>query len=87
MERYLSEVMGNQLILNSSPLAPYSWVYNIFEDKTYVWHFNISDQIWLLIFGHFSKLSLICDFNFWQITPPELCFKSPFQHKQQSQKS
>ena len=61
MERYLSEVMGNQLILNSSPPRP---LFLIYKDKTYVWHFNISDQIGLLVFGHFSKLSLICDFNF-----------------------
>ena len=26
--------------------------------------------IWLFIFGHFLKFSLICDFYFWQISPP-----------------
>ena len=67
MERYLREVIGNYLTLNS---PPYFWVYNIFVDKTYVWRFYTSDQIWVFIFWHFLKFSLICDFNFWQISPP-----------------
>ena len=69
METYFREVFGNKLLLNS-PLPPYSWVYNIFVDETYVWHLCTSDQIWLLMFGHFWKFSLICDFYFWQISPP-----------------
>ena len=37
MERYFREVIGNLLTLKSHP--PYSGIYNIFVDKTYVWHF------------------------------------------------
>ena len=38
--------------------------------------FYISDQIWLFIFGHFLKFSLICDFNFWQLAPPPWIYVS-----------
>ena len=69
MERYFREVIGN-LLTRIAPHSFYFWVYNIFVDKTYVWRFYASDQIWLFIFGHFSKFLLISDFNFWQIHPP-----------------
>ena len=39
------------------------------------------DQIWLLISYHLSKVSFICWFYFWQISPPPLniCFKRCFK--------
>ena len=70
MERYLREVIGNLLTHNSlsSPPPPfYFWVYDIFVDKIYVWRFYTNDQIWVFIFGHFSKISLI---TFDKFTPP-----------------
>ena len=46
MERYLRKVIGNQLTLNSPlPSPPYSQVYNIIVDKSYVWRFHFSDQM------------------------------------------
>ena len=44
MERYLKEVTGNQLALNSPPFT-YFLVYNIFFDKNYVWRFYTSNEI------------------------------------------
>ena len=52
MEKYLNKVIDNLLILNSPPP---SWVYNVFIDETHVQHFYTNNQIWLLIFGHFSN--------------------------------
>ena len=48
----------------------------MFVDKTYVSRFYSSDQIWLFIFGHFLKFSLVCDINFWQISSPPLIYVS-----------
>ena len=44
MKRNLREMIGNLLILNS-PLPPYSLVYSIVVDDTYVQHFYTCDQI------------------------------------------
>ena len=43
MERYLREVIGNYLTLNSPP-SPFIPKF-IFVQKTYVWRFYTSDQI------------------------------------------
>ena len=44
-------------------------MYTIFVDEIYVQHFYPSNQICLLIFGHFSEFLLICKFYFRQISP------------------
>ena len=49
MERYLREVIGNSLTLNSP--SPYSRVYNIVVDKTYVWRFSLAIKFDCLVVG------------------------------------
>ena len=52
-------------------------IYNILVNETYVQHFYISDQIWLLIFGHFSKF---LSFVFGKLAPSlNICFKTCFK--------
>ena len=42
----------------------------MFVDKTYVWHFYTSNQIWLFIFGHFFEIFIDLWLWFLTISPP-----------------
>ena len=79
---YLSEPEPNLNLENGAPVNPnQTWTAKIFWAGTKpepeplfetVRHpgFYTSDQIWLFMFGHFSKFLLICDFNLWQTSLP-----------------
>ena len=69
MERYLREVIGNLLTLNSSLPPFHFWVYNIFVDKTYVWRFSTSDKFDCLSVGIFWSFHWFVTLIFDKFTP------------------
>ena len=94
MERYLREVIGNQLKLNSPLLLIPEFIYLLVKPMFDI--FALAMKFDLFIFGQFSKLLLIFDFNFWQSSPPWIYVsKDALNHflvhsnakKKQSQKS
>ena len=69
MKRDLREMIGNEQILNSPP-SPYSLVYTIFVDDTYVQHFYSCDQIDCLFLTIYQRFHLFVGFNFDKLAPP-----------------
>ena len=68
MERHLREVTSNQLTLISPPLLiPEFLIYLLIKPMFGV--FILAMKFDCLFLGIFLKFSLICDFNFWQISP------------------
>ena len=76
MERYLREVIGNYLTLNSpSPISKFIIYYLLIKLMFGV--FTLAIKLDCLFLG---KFSLICDFNFGQSSPPlNICFKKCFK--------
>ena len=74
MKRDLREMIGNELILNS---PPYSLVYSIFVDDTYVSIFTLDIKFDCLFFTIFQSFHLFVDFIFDKLAPFPLniCFK------------
>ena len=87
MERYLREVIGNKLTLNCPPPhIPELMIYLLIKPMFGV--FKLAIKFDCLFSGIFSKFSLICNFNFWQLAPLNMLFKwciqllfSQFQRK------
>ena len=74
MERCLREVIGNYLTLNSPPtLIPEFMIYLLIKPMFGV--FTLAIKFDSLFSGIFSKFSLICDVNFWQLASPEYMFQ------------